>query len=898
MSLAPGIRLGPYEVLSMVGAGGMGEVYKARDTRLDRTVAIKILPDALASDTLFRERFTREARALSQLEHPHICPVYDVGEQDGTSYLVMQLLEGETLATRLVTGALPFDEAVRYAIEIAGALDRAHRTRIVHRDLKPANIMLTKMGAKLLDFGLAKSTAPAVRATGLSMLPTMPPELTAQGTVLGTFQYMAPEQLEGQQADARTDIFAFGAVLYEMITGRKAFQGKSPVSLIGAILKDQPPPISDRQPLAPPALDRIVRTCLAKDPDERWQSASDLQRELRWLGEERPNTRASGRLTRAPRARDRLTWLAAGIALATVIGSIVSFLMRTPPRTAPVIRFEISPPPGMRFAGGPASPHQAISPDGRRIAFKVVDASDRDAIAVRELDGDVQARVVRGTEGIRSFAGLPFWSPDSQSIGFFVDGGLKKVGLTGGPVQTLCPVPTGEGGTWNGDGTIVFAADSKGELFRVSDKGGTPIPVTKLDEARSERSHRHPWFLPDGRHFLYVATPNTTLFIGSLDSPQREELFPVQSKAVYAEGHLLFMRSGRLLAQPFDATRLRVTREAFPIAEDVGVNTALARAAFSASSNGVLTYRALSTGASTQLTWVDRSGNPSGVVGEPAIQQGPQLSPDRKRVSVEMVDPNTNRSDIGIWDVARGLAQKLTFDESDEVGALWSPNGDRLIFNSRRPDQSFSMFQKPSSGVAGAQAVLPGDTRNNFATSWSRDGRFILFDSSSSSQGGRDLWVLSLEGDRKPVQLTQTPFNELNARFSPDGLRIAYQSDETGRYEIYEMTFVPDQTQPLRGRPVSKEGGIEPRWRPDGKELFYLSPSSDGLMAVAVNGQGPALEFGIAQRLFEVDTTSLQGRPYDVSDDGRQFLINKVVDDDRRSTMTVVFNWLGDLSRR
>jgi Tol biopolymer transport system component len=838
------------------------------------------------------------------LEHPHICSVYDVGEQDGTSYLVMQLLEGETLATRLVTGALPLDEALRYAIEIAGALDRAHRAGIIHRDLKPANIMLTRTGAKLLDFGLAKSAAPAVSVTGLSMLPTTPPGLTARGTMLGTFQYMAPEQLEGQQADARTDIFAFGAMLYEMITGRKAFQGKSPVSLIGAILKDQPPPISDPQPLAPPALDRVVRTCLAKDPDERWQSASDLQRELKWLAEEQPDTRPSGPLPRAARARVGLIWLAASIALSTVVGLLVVFLLRTPSQTTAAIRFEISPPAGTRFGGGPANPHPAVSPDGRRVAFTVVDASNRGVIAVRKL-GDEQAHVVPGTQGIRLGSGtgngLPFWSPDSRFIGFFADGALKKVDVTGGPAQTLCRVSTGEGGAWNGDGTIVFAPDLKGGLFRVSDAGGTPIPVTKLDEARNEQSHRFPWFLPDGRHFLYLAMPNTTLFIGSLDSPQREELFAVQSKAVYADGHLLFMRSGSLLAQPFDTTRLRVTGEAFPIAEDVGVNIAMARAAFSVSSNGVLTYRALPTVASTQLTWVDRSGIPNGVVGEPAIQRVPQLSPDGKRVSVNVLDPSTNRNDVWIWEVARGVRTRFTFDEADEVGALWSPNGDRLIFNSRRSDQSFSMFQKTSSGVAGAQAVLPDDTRSSFATSWSRDGRFILFDTMSGSLRG-DLWVVALEGDRKPIQLTQTPFDEGNARFSPDGLWIAYQSNESGQDEIYAMTFVPDQTasppaiQPSRGSVVSKDGGIQPRWRRDGKELFYLS--GDGLMAVPVNGQGSALEFGTAQRLFEIDTSSQLGRGYDVSADGQRFLINKLVDDDRRLTMTVVVNWTAGLSRR
>jgi Tol biopolymer transport system component len=881
----------------------MGEVYRARDTRLDRTVAVKVLTDTLATDASFRERFAREARVISQLEHPNICSLYDIGDHDGIAFLVMQFLEGETLSSRLSRGPLPLEQALRSAIEIAGALDRAHSVGIIHRDLKPANVMLTKAGTKLLDFGLAKTASPAAGMSGLSMLPTTPPGLTAQGTILGTFQYMAPEQLEGQEADARTDIFAFGAVLYEMVTGRKAFTGKSPASLIGSILKDPPPAIAEAQPLTPPAFDRVVRTCLAKDPDERWQSARDLQRELTWID----SAAADSRSAPSPGIRKRVVWMVAGLGLAALTG-LAAFVVSRPAASTPgIVRFELAAPPGMSFASGPANPHMAISPDGRRIAFTVNDASNRGLIVVREL-GDLQSHPLTGTEirlGASTGNGLPFWSPDSRYIGFFAEGALKKIDANGGPVQTLCRVPTGEGGTWNEDGTIVFAPDASGGLYRVSDAGGTPVPVTTLDASRKEQSHRYPWFLPDGRHFVFITMPNRRLHIGSLESPEHIDLLAAESKALYADGHLLFVSNGTLLAQPFDATRLQVMGESFPIAENIAINVGMARASFAASPAGVLTYRSAPIGAGTQLTWVDRTGTPNGVVGKSAVQRGPQLSPDGTRVAVAMVEPSTNARDVWLWDVATGVRTRFTFDAADEAAAVWSPDGSHLVFNSRRRAPVFDLFQKPSNGVGVEETILGNDMPNKFATSWSPDGRFIVFDSAdaATSQKG-DLWLLPMMSDRKPIQLTQTPFNELNGRFSPDGEWIAYQSDESGTSEVYVTTFVapgPSASRagiasPIR-KLVSTAGGNQPRWRRDSKELFYLT--ADGvLMAVPIKGQRRTAEFGTPQRLFEITRVASAGGGYDVSADGQRFLINKPVEGTGPTPITVVLNWTSGFAKR
>src|SRR6266496_1045943 len=619
LTIAAGSRLGPYEILSPLGAGGMGEVYKARDTRLERTVAVKVLSAHLSSSAESRQRFEREAKTISQLSHPHICALYDVGNQDGVEYLVMEYLEGETLADRLLKGALPTEQTLRYGIEIADALDKAHRQGIVHRDLKPGNVMLTKSGVKLLDFGLAKVLLPSPggRGTGdegLTSFPTMASSpLTQEGTILGTFQYMAPEQLEGKEADARTDIFAFGAVLYEMATGHKAFSGASQASLISAIMKEEPAPIATLQPMTPPALDRVVKTCLAKDAEDRFQTAHDAKLQLQWIAEVGSAAGVPAPVIARRKSRERLAWVGFGIAAIAAIAFAAGYVRRAP-RPSPGIRATL-PFPEKMFLG-----ELALSPDGTRLAFTAVKAGGQPALWIRNLDGS-SAQPVAGAEN----AFFPFWSPDGRFVGFFADRKLKRVDPSGGTVLTICDADRGVGGTWNRDGTIVFAPVPTSFLYRVAASGGKPVPVTKLDASRHETAHRYPRFLPDGRHFLYMAAnlagpPDdaaNAIRVGSLDGRVDKELVRTLSNAGYASGHLLYVREGTLLAHRFDLSRLEVEGEPVPAVQKVGLATWQSFSLFSASDNGVL-VTSPRFAPSSRLLWLDRSGKEAGSVGESA----------------------------------------------------------------------------------------------------------------------------------------------------------------------------------------------------------------------------------------------------------------------------------------
>ena len=630
MNITSGTKLGPYEILSPLGAGGMGEVYKARDTRLDRTVAIKVLPAHLSDTAELRERFEREARTISSLSHPNICTLHDIGQQDGIDFLVMEYLEGETLAQRLAKGPLTLDQALKCAIEIAGALDKAHRQGVTHRDLKPGNIMLTKAGAKLLDFGLAKWKQTAGPMQPLSVLSTAAAsaDLTAQGTIIGTLQYMSPEQLEGQEADARSDIFAFGAVLYEMLTGRKAFFGRSQSSLIAAIMHIDPPGIATLEPTTPPALDRVVKICLAKDPDERWQTAHDLALHLQWTNEGGSLTGVPAPVAARRRSRERLAWaLLAASAVLTLAMAVPAGRYILRPKETGQVRFEIQTPP-LR------NPFQiTVSPDGKKVAYVAPAASGKNMLFIRPVDS-FAAQPLPGTED----AFQPFWSPDSRYIGFAGAGDkLKKVGVSGGPPQNLCDVPNIANafgsGTWNSDGVIIFATSSQNRLYRVSAAGGVPAPLSTLDKARQETTHLWPYFLPDGRHFLYLAwsaqTENRAIVVGSLDSDVTTRLMPAESMPAYAPGFLLFHRDGTLFAQPFDDNRLILSGEPVRIAEDIPFNPTNGRAAFAVSTTGMLIYRTGGGGSERRLTWVDRDGKSLGTAGGPAVDyQNPELSPN------------------------------------------------------------------------------------------------------------------------------------------------------------------------------------------------------------------------------------------------------------------------------
>ncbi len=895
MRVVPGTRLGPYEILGPIGAGGMGEVYRARDTRLDRTVAVKMLPSHLASDPRLRQRFEREARAVSALNHPHICTLHDIGEHDGIGYLVMEYVEGETLAERLAQGPLPFERALRHGVEIADALDRAHRCGIVHRDLKPGNVMLTKTGAKLLDFGLAKQVVPGEVSSDSGALaedaPTPEKPLTAMGALLGTVQYMAPEQLEGKEADARTDIFAFGSVLYEMLTGRRAFDGPSRASLIGAILKDQPPPVSKLQPLAPIVLDRLVTTCLAKDPDDRLQSAHDVKVQLEWIAEAGASVDSLKPGAVNPRTRAR-PWMFLALALAAATLLLTQMRFRGGPTGGGVIRSSILPPAKSSFVfDGIAAGPPVLSPDGRLIAFVARTQERGDVLWVRPLDSPA-ARPLEGTEG----ASFPFWSPDSRSIGFFADATLKRIEVQGGPPRALCGVSIGRGGSWSEEGTIIFAPDIGDSIYRVPASGGESAPVTVLDESRRQFHHRWPWFLPDGRHFLFFARTasdeTTGIYVASLDSSEQRFLVAARSNAIYAPpGYLLLVRDIKtLVAWPFDAQRLEFTGEAIPIADPVSVNRSVQRALVSASSNGILAYRGGALSGELRLLWFDRTGKPQGAIDEPAINTYCRLSPDGQRLATTISDPRIN-VDVWIYELARGIKTRFTFDPRLDSSPVWSPDGTRIVYASNRTGR-FHLFAKASGG-GGPEEALVGETNADArSSSWSPDGRHIAYMRRQvNSPSRQDIWILPLVGDRKPFPFLQSEFEETMPAFSPDGRFIAYMSNESARNEVYVTPF------PGAGSKwqVSTAGGLAPRWRADGRELFYLAPDNR-LVSAQIAPKDGGLEIGAVRPLFQTRTLLAAGS-YDVSADGKRFLVVSESESATSEPITLVVNWAAGLHR-
>ena len=756
LALTPGTRLGPYEILSASGAGGMGEVYKARDTRLDRTVAVKVLPADLAADPDRRARFEREARAIAALSHPHICTIHDIGRHEAIDYLVMEYLDGETLADRLAhaKGPLPLEQVFKIGIDIADALDKAHRAGIVHRDLKPGNIMLTSSGAKLLDFGLAKATAPVGSVAGLSMLPTTPPGLTAQGTILGTFQYMAPEQLEGQEADARTDIFAFGAVLYEMLTGKKAFEGKNQASLIGAILHMDPPAVTTVRPLVPPFLDRIVKKCLRKDADHRWQTASDLLDELKWIAEAGTTVAPGGEAARNPWP-ERAAWIT--VAGGVLIALFAVLRSASAPATGDVVRLTILPPDKTLFTGQSMAtvgvPQLALSPDGRAIVFAAAAPGARPTLWLRSLDA-VTARSLPGTEGADS----QFWSPDSRWIGYFADGKLKKIPAGGGPSQVIAAnVPDNRQASWGPDDTILLSTGTTGVL-RVSSSGGMVTPVTELDASRQEGSHRFPQFLPDGRHFLFTVRSSlkdqTGVYAGSLDGKTKKLLIRGNTTALYApSGHLLFLDGDSLMGQAFDADRLELRGQTFLVEGGVG-RSSMGTGAYSVAGTGTLAHAgALSTPG--RLTWFDRGGNPSDSVGPLGEYTDFRLSRDQTRLAASLVDPKTGFPDIWITDLARRSSAPFTFGPAMNASPVWAPDGARVMFRTSRAGGLVEFYAKSAGGGGKEEPVLSQTkarasgalSANMMLWDWSADGRHLLFSATTSSEF--DLWLLPLTGDPK-----------------------------------------------------------------------------------------------------------------------------------------------------
>jgi serine/threonine protein kinase/Tol biopolymer transport system component len=897
VTLSAGSRLGPYEILAPAGAGGMGEVYKARDTRLERTVAIKVLPAHLSQTPEGRQRFEREAKTISQLSHPHICALHDVGHQDGTEYLVMEFLEGETLTDRLARGPLPLEQALRFGIEIADALDKAHRQGVIHRDLKPGNVMLTKSGVKLVDFGLAKfSAASSPGSSGVTSFPTQGPGLTAEGTILGTFQYMAPEQLEGKEADARTDIFAFGAVLYEMVTGEKAFSGKSQASLIGAILHTQPAAISAVQPLSPPALDRVVARCLAKDPEDRWQTAHDAMLELKWIAAGSGSQAGLPAPTAQRKSREKTGWLVAGLLLLSLLGAIPFLVRGLGSRTAKehVLKLSIVPPEKTLMHPG----HFAISPDGRRLAFVAVAPDGRSLLWVRSLDS-LEAKALPGTEN----AAGPFWSPDSRFVGFFAEQKLKKIEAAGGPPLAICDASNGRGGTWNREGVIVFAPTPTTALHRVSADGGESTPITTLDDARQENSHRHPHFLPDGRHFLYYVRSyrpeNRTVCVGSLDSKETRRLAGPNSPAVFVPpGFLIFVREeGALVARRFDPKRMELSGDPILIADRVRPFDSTAPNSFSVADDGTLVIGTGGT-AARKLVWLDRAGQEIGSTEHRGVIIDLRLSPDQTSLALDHVDPDVGGRQIWIQEFARGVTARFAFGAVQDVSPVWSPDGRRIAFGSDRGGAARinQIYVKASSG-AGSEELLFRSADAKFLTDWSRDGRFLLFEVVTPPAATRtDLWTLPLDGAGGPRPYLATAFNESLGRFSPDGRWVAYTSDETGKNEVYVQSF-PVSTGKWK---VSSDGGSQPVWRGDGRELFFLSRTRQ-IHSVSVTPGGATFAAGPPRALFPTPPFFAAGTGsrfhYDVTPDGGRFLVARSWDSEAGYIVHVLVDWTAELEK-
>jgi eukaryotic-like serine/threonine-protein kinase len=886
MALSTGTRLGPYEILAAVGAGGMGEVYKACDTRLNRIVAIKVLLPHFTSEPDSKHRFDREARAIAALSHPHICSIFDVGHQDGTGFLVMEYLDGETLAQRLGRGKLPVDQALRYAIEIADALAAAHKGGVVHRDLKPSNVILTSSGAKLLDFGLARMGGAATQhtATHIAQEP-----LTAAGMVLGTVQYMSPEQLAGRDADARSDIFSFGAVLYEMISGRQAFDLMTAGGLTTPIREDDRIVFSTVCPVgSSEALEHVVRTCLIKEPDARWQSARDLGIELRWIAAGLAHVRREDAFFRR---NPRLVWIAATFLLLVIVAVLATRQFARAPDSARTVRSSLTPPEHSRFVSvgtnaGPA----VLSPDGTAIVF-TASSAERRMLLVRRLDS-LAAQVVGGTDG----ASYPFWSPDASSIGFFADQKLKKVSPSGGSVVTLCDAPYGAGGSWSPSGVIVFGPTLSAPLHRVPAAGGTATPATTLAAERRERTHRWPSFLPDGRHFLYLSNEEAppsrwSIRVGSLDSPDSHFVLEARSNAAYQDGYLLFVRDGTLLAQPFDPDRLKLVGDAVPLAERVRSDPLMGRSVFSVSAGSTLAYEIGGTEPGSRMVWIDRTTKERAAFGDPGpySYSWPRISPDGKRVATAVTDPTGSR-DIWIYEVADGRAMRLTLDAADEGNPLWMPDGRRLVFSSNGKGVR-DIHWKAVGG--GTPDVLLESGTDKYPQTVSPDGQTLIY---TNDADGYDLWLLLLSNLRSSSFIA-APRNQTFARFSPNGSWLAYDSREgagtpDGRSEVYVTKFPSG-----RGKwPVSRQGGIMPTWRRDGREIFYLSPDHHTLFAAEVIANGDDFQVTKVQSLFTTQAVAGVGYPYDVSADGNRFLFVTGVEE-TSSPLTLVVNWTAHLAR-
>ena len=890
MKLEKYTKIGSYEIVSQIGAGGMGEVYKARDSRLDREVAIKMLPSDLSKDEDRLRRFEQEAKATSALNHPNILTVFDIGEHEDSPFIVSELLEGEELRERLDESAIPLRKVTEYAQQIVSGLSAAHEKGIIHRDLKPENIFITKDDrVKILDFGLAKLSVPGAVATGSEVHTRK--AMTDPGTVMGTVGYMSPEQVRGQAVDHRSDIFSFGVILYEMITGKRAFQEESLAETMSAIVKEEPPEITESNPNISPGLERIVRRCLEKKPDRRFQSTADLGFALESLST--PTTSSGSNLTVAVSAirpdLESSRWplrAVAATAFLLLIGCMVlgvMYIRRLVPDERPVT-FVIPLP---ELATGVGIP--TISPDGRTIAFNMT-VDGKSNIYLRDL-GSLNEQRLNGTEDLN---GPPFWSPDSRTIAFIANEKLKKVDIGGGPVQVICDASNGQTGAWNSDGVIVFGGTEHG-IRRVLASGGEVTELFPLDESRKETRQAWPRFLPDGRHFLFTSYNSSKpdlpeVFVASVDGKERKPLFKANTDVYYiAPGYLLFARDSTVMAQPFDVSKLEITGEPVTAIENVGFNALTGRSQFSISQNGTLIYR-LGSLAERQLTWFDRQGKEISKVAPPGGYTDIVLSPDGKKAAVtRQVDGN---SDIWTIDLERGLPTRYTFGASNEDDPAWSSDGNDLIFSSDRDSGEIRrIYRKLASGAGNEDLLSASVSTTDVGMDWSPDRKNILY-SSPGEKGRMDLWILPFGGDVKPYPLLNSEFDEMQGHFSPDGRYFAYVSTESSRQEVYIQSF------PLGGGKwqVSTGGGAQPHWRRDGKELYYISPERK-LMAAAVKIEG-TLVIGAVEPLFQTQISSMNhSNRYDVAADGQRFLVNSSVESNKQSPFNVILNWAATLKK-
>jgi len=892
MGLISGSKLGPYEIQALIGAGGMGEVYRARDTRLGRDVAIKVLPESLSADAELKQRLDREARAISSLNHPHICTLHDIGSQDGSDFLVMEFLEGQTLSERLSKGPLPLDQVLKIGAEIAEALEIAHQQGIIHRDLKPANIMLTKAGAKLMDFGLAKpkvtigsqavsSFTPSTPTMNLATLTSASSPLTQKGSIVGTFQYMAPEVLQGAEADARSDIFSLGCVLYEMLTGHRAFEGKSQLSVFSAILEKDPDPITSTQPLTPQMLDLVIRGCLAKDPTQRFQSAHDVAINLNSIASLRsvPMEMAS------THAASRRLWYAA-LAGAIVLGIVAGLFLHHSAPSAPSVRAAINPPPNGHFrltsdAAGPPT----LSPDSAYVAFTATGADGKISLWVRAMNGADARQLPDTTDAI-----FPFWSPDSRSIGFFANGKLRIIELNSTTAQTLCDAQLGRGGAWGPGGVIVFSPSPISPLMQISANGGSASPLTKLDISMYS-SHRWPAFLPDGKHFLYFAmhhdpskAANNGVYYASLDGRDNRLVLHSQSNAIYAAGFLLYSRGDQLMAQSFDPGTGKLSGEPQSVSPGVLNDVSTWRTSVSATDSGLLLFGNGSSGG-VQLVWMDRTGKELSVAADNLQNLNfARLSPQGDRVALTL---DTGVNDIWSLDLARGVSTRLTFGPTGNTFPVWSPDGKWVAYSSLRASGG-GIYRKPSDGTGSEELLVPDSTGAIFApTDWSHDGKTLFFSPNTFTQKEVGVWTISLDGGRKPVEIIASA---TFATLSPNGHWLAYSSTESGRTEVYVEAYGGGQ-----GKwQVSANGGQVPHWSGDGKELYYFD-LTQSVLAVPVKEAGGALQFGAPQTLVS-RWTVLTIPFYSISPDGKRVLMERV-SQQVNQPVTLMTNFTAGLKR-